>query len=100
MHYETLCHNFMSVLCVAILFFFLFVHRSVQHLPLGDWVRVKSGIYAGDLGQAMDHDAQTDVVTVRLIPRVDFNEAIERVCNMRILPISYLCHYFTTTLST
>lgn len=50
-------------------------------LARGDWVRVRSGLHGGDLGQVVEHDSQTNVVTVRLIPRVDFSEVIERVRN-------------------
>lgn len=57
----------------------LSTNREIRILPRGEWVRVKNGLHAGDLGQVVDHDSQTNVVTVRLIPRVDFNEAIERV---------------------
>jgi transcription elongation factor SPT5 len=40
-------------------------------LKIGDWVRVKSGTYAGDLGQVADIDNQMIRITVKLIPRLE-----------------------------
>ncbi len=39
----------------------------------GDWVRVKSGLYSGDLGQIVNVDSQITKAMVKLIPRIDPN---------------------------
>lgn len=38
----------------------------------GDWVRVKKGAYADDMGLVEAYDSITNQVEVKLIPRVDF----------------------------
>ncbi|KAH7832577.1 putative transcription initiation protein spt5 protein [Monocercomonoides exilis] len=41
-------------------------------LSKGDWIRIKRGIYRGDLGQVVDHDIPRKTVLVKLIPRIDY----------------------------
>ncbi|OEH73990.1 kow motif domain-containing protein [Cyclospora cayetanensis] len=50
-----------------------------QSLPQrGDFVRVKRGLYAGDLAQIVSADQQGVYATVRLIPRIDLQAMLER----------------------
>jgi transcription elongation factor SPT5 len=43
-------------------------------LKKGDWVRVRSGLYKGDLAQVNDYDNSTGEALIRLIPRLNLSE--------------------------
>lgn len=40
----------------------------------GSWVRVKRGMYRDDLGKVEQHDPAQNMVTLKLIPRVDYKK--------------------------
>ncbi len=42
-----------------------------RELKRGDWVRIKSGTYAGDLGLVVDMNPQMTKVKVKLVPRLE-----------------------------
>ena len=48
-------------------------HDDVPVIHRGQWVRVKSGLYKGDLGQVYALSDQQSVITVKLIPRIDLS---------------------------
>ncbi|KAH0478015.1 MAG: uncharacterized protein KVP18_003442 [Porospora cf. gigantea A] len=45
---------------------------------VGTWVRILRGVYANDLGQVWDVDEYSQQVTVKLLPRVHLESAIEK----------------------
>eukprot|EP00245_Coleochaete_scutata_P016187 TRINITY_DN746_c0_g2_i1.p1 TRINITY_DN746_c0_g2~~TRINITY_DN746_c0_g2_i1.p1 ORF type:complete len:1066 (+),score=270.70 TRINITY_DN746_c0_g2_i1:65-3262(+) len=49
----------------------LSVEKKSVEIDRGTWVRVKIGLYKGDLGQVAEVDHVKQSVTVKLIPRVD-----------------------------
>jgi transcription elongation factor SPT5 len=44
----------------------------------GDWIRIKGGIYTGDLAQVFDYEEAKGRVMVKMIPRIDYTERPER----------------------
>jgi len=44
----------------------------------GDFVRVKRGVYRGDLAMVHSVDEARQRVTIKLIPRIDFNAWLQR----------------------
>ena len=46
---------------------------DVPIIHKGQWVRVKSGLYKGDLGQVYQLTDQNSLITVKLIPRIDLS---------------------------
>ncbi|GLJ49926.1 hypothetical protein SUGI_1061450 [Cryptomeria japonica] len=55
----------------------LTVHVKQMGLGKETWVRVKSGIYKGDLAKAVELDNVRQRVTLKLVPRLDF-QALKR----------------------
>eukprot|EP00922_Rhytidocystis_sp_ex-Travisia-forbesii_P054538 GHVS01080819.1.p1 GENE.GHVS01080819.1~~GHVS01080819.1.p1 ORF type:complete len:810 (+),score=159.92 GHVS01080819.1:221-2650(+) len=53
-------------------------NRRKQNPELNDFVRVRRGLYGGDIAQIVDIDEQGTYVTLRLIPRADVTAALER----------------------
>jgi transcription elongation factor SPT5 len=47
------------------------VHKKVTEIPLGGWVRVKRGNYAGDLAQVIELPDSQDSARIKLVPRLD-----------------------------
>eukprot|EP00826_Nyctotherus_ovalis_P045994 TRINITY_DN5145_c0_g1_i2.p1 TRINITY_DN5145_c0_g1~~TRINITY_DN5145_c0_g1_i2.p1 ORF type:complete len:742 (+),score=230.48 TRINITY_DN5145_c0_g1_i2:128-2353(+) len=45
-----------------------------KNLKRGDWVRVKSGVYAGDLGLVVEASAQAGRAKIKLVPRLETEE--------------------------
>lgn len=43
-------------------------------LEKGNWVRIRTGPYGGDLAKVADVDLANQKVTVKLIPRIDFSD--------------------------
>mmetsp|Transcript_4965 Transcript_4965/g.7511 ORF Transcript_4965/g.7511 Transcript_4965/m.7511 type:complete len:1186 (+) Transcript_4965:73-3630(+) len=50
------------------------VPKRNTSLPNGTWVRVKRGLYRGDIGQVVSYDETRALVMVRLIPRLDIDK--------------------------
>jgi transcription elongation factor SPT5 len=52
----------------------------VKRKPLqkGDWVRVKRGIYKGDIAQVYQYNEATSDVLIRIIPRLDIQEWLKK----------------------
>jgi len=50
------------------------VSKKSVSLQKGDWVRIKRGVYRGDVAQIYDVDEAKGRVTVKIIPRLDFNK--------------------------
>ena len=50
------------------------VSKKSVSLQRGDWVRIKRGVYRGDVAQIYDVDEAKGRVTVKIIPRLDFNK--------------------------
>lgn len=48
-------------------------------LKKGDWVRVKRGLYKGDLAKVYYHEQITDMVTIQIIPRIDLQAWSKRL---------------------
>jgi len=46
-----------------------------NNLKKGDWVRIKSGIYTGDLGRVVEVNLQMTKAKIKLVPRLDTGEA-------------------------
>ena len=49
---------------------------DVPVIAKGQWVRIKSGLYKGDVGQVYTLGDQNTIITVKLIPRIDL-QALE-----------------------
>lgn len=47
------------------------VQKKEVEIPLGGWVRVKRGTYAGDLAQVMQISDSQDQARVKIVPRLD-----------------------------
>lgn len=47
------------------------VQKKEVEIPLGGWVRVKRGTYAGDLAQVMQISDSQDQARVKVVPRLD-----------------------------
>jgi len=41
-------------------------------LQKGDWVRIKRGVYRGDIAQVSENDEGRNIVVVKIIPRIDY----------------------------
>jgi len=52
---------------------------DVPTIRVGQWVRVKSGVYRGDVGQVYQLTDQNTNVTVKLVPRVDYTAISEQM---------------------
>merc|ERR1711953_728472 len=50
------------------------VIKSAQQLKAGMWVRMKRGIYKDDLAQVDYVEAAQNQVSVKMIPRIDYNK--------------------------
>ncbi|KAK2956199.1 putative Transcription elongation factor SPT5 [Blattamonas nauphoetae] len=46
--------------------------RLLEELEIGNYVRVRRGLYKGDLAQVIGRDRTRQVVVVRLLPRLDY----------------------------
>lgn len=44
----------------------------------GDWIRIKGGIYTGDLAQVFDYEEAKGRVMVKMIPRIDYTERVTK----------------------
>ncbi|KAI7872532.1 hypothetical protein BDF14DRAFT_1873164 [Spinellus fusiger] len=53
------------------------IQRKEVELPLGGWVRVKRGKYAGDLAQILEVSESQDSARVKLVPRLDLEGSEE-----------------------
>lgn len=51
----------------------LSVPKKKVSLARGDWVRVKRGIYAEDIAQVYEYDETQQQVTIKIIPRLDWD---------------------------
>src|SRR5690349_19180323 len=49
------------------------VSKKQISVKRGDWVRVKRGVYLGDIAQVEDVDEARGRVIVKLIPRLDYS---------------------------
>lgn len=49
------------------------LQKKQSEVPIGGWVRIKRGKYAGDLGQVLDVTENGEMVGVKLVPRLDLN---------------------------
>ena len=49
------------------------LQKKQAEVPVGGWVRVKRGKYAGDLAQVLDVAENGEEVGVKLVPRIDLN---------------------------
>lgn len=47
------------------------VQKKQVEIPLGGWVRLKRGIYAGDLGQVLEVSDSQDSARVKIVPRLE-----------------------------
>lgn len=54
--------------------------QALKRPEIGDWVRIKSGLYMDDLGM-VDRYNSDDQIYVKLIPRVDFNDKKQNKSN-------------------
>lgn len=63
----------------------LTVTRKNISLKKGDWVRVKRGLYKGDLAQVQEWDEVRGKVTVKLIPRLESGRQ----------PVVVICYSFS-----
>ncbi len=43
-----------------------------------DWVRVKHGLYKGDLAKVLDVDYSRDRATIQIVPRLDYAAMAKR----------------------
>ena len=50
------------------------VIKTTQQLKPGAWVRLKRGVYKDDLAQVDYVEAAQNQVSVKLIPRIDYNK--------------------------
>ncbi|CAO3641938.1 unnamed protein product [Mucor fragilis] len=51
------------------------VQKKEVEIPLGGWVRVKRGTYAGDLAQVMEVSDSQDSARVKVVPRLDLESS-------------------------
>ncbi|KAI3613317.1 hypothetical protein CBS9595_004150 [Malassezia furfur] len=49
------------------------LQKKHTEVPVGGWVRIKRGKYAGDLAQVLDVAENGEEVGVKLVPRIDLN---------------------------
>ena len=49
------------------------LQKKQSEIPVGGWVRVRRGKYAGDLAQVLDVAENGEEVGVKLVPRIDMN---------------------------
>ncbi|WFD00918.1 transcription elongation factor spt5 [Malassezia yamatoensis] len=49
------------------------LQKKKTNVPVGGWVRLKRGKYAGDLAQVLDMAENGEEVGVKLVPRIDLN---------------------------
>ncbi|WFD34863.1 transcription elongation factor spt5 [Malassezia cuniculi] len=49
------------------------LQKKQAEIPVGGWVRVKRGKYAGDLAQVLDVAENGEEVGLKLVPRIDLN---------------------------
>ncbi|KAJ1688274.1 hypothetical protein LUZ63_019664 [Rhynchospora breviuscula] len=59
----------------------LSVESKVVDLAIDAWVRMKLGVYKGDLAKVVDVDNVRQKVTVKLIPRVDLQAIANKILN-------------------
>lgn len=45
---------------------------SVKAVQPGSWIRMRAGLYKGDLGKVIDVDINSGKATVKLVPRIDY----------------------------
>ncbi|KAI8368614.1 hypothetical protein EDC96DRAFT_607250 [Choanephora cucurbitarum] len=53
------------------------VQKKEVEIPLGGWVRVKRGTYAGDLAQVLEVSDSQDSARVKVVPRLDLESSHE-----------------------
>ncbi|ORE14174.1 transcription elongation factor Spt5 [Rhizopus microsporus] len=51
------------------------VQKKEVEIPLGGWVRIKRGTYAGDLAQVIEVSDTQDSARVKVVPRLDLENA-------------------------
>ncbi|KAJ3049133.1 transcription elongation factor spt5 [Rhizophlyctis rosea] len=61
----------------------LTIKSKESDIQIGQWVRVKRGVYQGDLGKVQDISEGGDMITVRLIPRFDLDKGPKDQSNKR-----------------
>ena len=49
------------------------LQKKQAEIPVGGWVRIKRGKYAGDLAQVLDVAENGEEVGLKLVPRIDLN---------------------------
>ncbi|PKI85165.1 Spt5p [Malassezia vespertilionis] len=49
------------------------LQKKHTEVPVGGWIRIKRGKYAGDLGQVLDVAENGEEVGIKLVPRLDLN---------------------------
>ncbi|GAA5800987.1 hypothetical protein HPULCUR_006427 [Helicostylum pulchrum] len=57
------------------------VQKKEVEIPLGGWVRIKRGTYAGDLAQVMEVSDSQDQARVKVVPRLDLDTANDEELN-------------------
>jgi hypothetical protein len=72
------------------------ITKKQMELTRDTWVRVRNGLYKGDLAQVVDVDHVRNQATLKLIPRIDLQEIARRMvslCSVKVFnfPLS-LCH--------
>lgn len=55
------------------------VNQKKIEVTKNAWVRVKRGIYRGDIAQIEDYDDTRNRVTLRIVPRIDFQQIIQKL---------------------
>lgn len=55
------------------------VNQKKIEVTKNAWVRVKRGLYKGDIGQIEDYDDTRHLVTLRIVPRIDFQQIIQKL---------------------
>lgn len=52
--------------------------KAKQKVELDSWVRVRSGVYAGDLARVHDIDAGAGRATIMIVPRLDYSQLAKK----------------------
>jgi hypothetical protein len=73
---------------------------GTKDLPAGAWVRVTGGgVYRGDLARVVQAEAG-GLVTVQVVPRVDYAAMLQRCVRSRVLRSTPACSMAVAVLST
>jgi transcription elongation factor SPT5 len=62
------------------------VQKKEVEIPLGGWVRIKRGTYAGDLAQVMEISDSQDQARIKVVPRLEVdtgNDDVESIMNKK-----------------